>query len=739
MNDREIGEKIRNAVNHTVPDSWEAISSRISSEGTVIDMTDMTKQPKSHKTLIRTLALGTAAALILGTGIFTASRILTSGQVEAVVSLDVNPSIEMQVNAREKVVSAQPLNTDAEAILDGMDLKGTDIRVAVNAVIGSMLQNGYIDELSNAILVSVENKDTQKGEEMTRQLTDEINEILNASAIHGAVISQLMNSDDDLKQLAQSENISAGKAAMIQSVMAQRPALTFSELAGLSINELSLLSTGSNTFTTTGTTSDAAYIGVNKAKEAALQHAGLAEKDTSGLTVELDWDSGRMTYDVKFASGNYLYDYEIDALTGKILEQEKDTLPAGVTDSGASLDAAAARDAALKDAGLILEQIWDLDLDYKYSLYYQRFVYEVDFESADADYDYKIDASTGEILENHREPQQNTRPGTTGQVSGDLITSDAALKAALQHAGVSEADIIGRKVKLDYDDGVYEVEFKAAGVEYEYEIGMTTGKVVNFEKEVDDDFPGNTGNTGNSGSTGNTGSTSTITADEALTIALKHAGVAKADAYIEKTEWDDGHYDIEFKSAGVEYDYEIAADGSIRKSEKDRDDDYVPAGTSTDTSTGSSTSSTASTSTITADEALTIALKHAGVVKVDAYIEKTEWDDGHYDIEFKSAGVEYDYEIATDGSIRKSQQDRDDDYVPAGTSSSTGSTSTITADEALTIALNHAGVAKADARVEKNEWDDDGHYEVEFKAGGMEYEYEIAADGSIRKAEKDHD
>ena len=62
-----------------------------------------------------------------------------------------------------------------------MDLKGVDLDVAVNAIIGSMLKNGYIDELRNSVLVSVENDDAAKGAALQERLTAEIEQL---SLIH---------------------------------------------------------------------------------------------------------------------------------------------------------------------------------------------------------------------------------------------------------------------------------------------------------------------------------------------------------------------------------------------------------------------------------------------------------------------------------------------------------------------------------------------------------------------------
>ena len=53
------------------------------------------------------------------------------------------------------MLSATPANADAVAILDGMDLTGAKVDVAMNAIVGSMLTNGYVDELANSILITV--------------------------------------------------------------------------------------------------------------------------------------------------------------------------------------------------------------------------------------------------------------------------------------------------------------------------------------------------------------------------------------------------------------------------------------------------------------------------------------------------------------------------------------------------------------------------------------------------------
>ena len=75
------------------------------------------------------------------------------------------------------------------------------------------------------------------------------------------------------------------------------------------------------------------------------------------------------------------------------------------------------------------------------------------------------------------------------QVSGGTLTKDEALAKALEHANLrrDQVDYI-KKVELDYEHGrkVYEVSFYKGGYEYEYDIDAESGKVLKFEKDLDD-------------------------------------------------------------------------------------------------------------------------------------------------------------------------------------------------------------------------------------------------------------
>lgn len=75
-----------------------------------------------------------------------------------------------------------------------------------------------------------------------------------------------------------------------------------------------------------GTTS--AAITADRAREIALEHAGLSASGVQFLKTQTDWDDGRLIYEVEFVTGNgnvwKEYDYEIDANTGRIIDFDYD-------------------------------------------------------------------------------------------------------------------------------------------------------------------------------------------------------------------------------------------------------------------------------------------------------------------------------------------------------------------------------------------------------------------------------
>ena len=403
MTNEKMEQRLASAVEKTAPNDVNGVLSRCDErKGTVIPMT--TK--KTTKKRWTTLAAACLALVLLGGGGVFYQQ---AHAVASVVSLDVNPSIELKVNRSEKVLACAPLNEDAKAILadmsNGADLKGAKLDVAVNAIVGSLVRNGYLNSISSAIMISVEDNDTARAEKLQRELTSTVDGVLQTSEAKASVLTQTLTQDAGLAQQARENSISTGKAALVNRVLALNPALKFDALAKLSVEELKDLAEAG---------APAMPIGTDKAMDiaaAAFGKASTAKMAYSEVDPELDESPAH-------------YEVEIRSQTGE-------------------------------------------------------------------EFEYKVDAYTGAILESKREAADGTEvpvvQPSKPAASGDIGYAKAK-SVALNHAGVSESKAYDMDIELDDEDGtlVYEVEFKSGNMEYSYEINAATGAIIKHEAEIDD-------------------------------------------------------------------------------------------------------------------------------------------------------------------------------------------------------------------------------------------------------------
>ena len=402
MTNEKMEQRLASAVEKTAPNDVNGVLSRCEErKGTVIPMTTKKTTKKRWTTAAACLAL----VLLGGGGIFYQQ----AHAVASVVSLDVNPSIELKVSKSEKVLVCTPLNEDAKAILadmgDGADLKGAKLDVAVNAIVGSLVRNGYLNSISSAIMISVEDNDTARAEKLQRELTSTVDGVLQTSEAKASVLTQTLTQDAGLAQQARENSISTGKAALVNRVLALNPALKFDALAKLSVEELKDLAEAG---------APAMPIGTDKAMDiaaAAFGKASTAKMAYSEVDPELDESPAH-------------YEVEIRSQTGE-------------------------------------------------------------------EFEYKVDAYTGAILESKREAADGTEvpvvQPSKPAASGDIGYAKAK-SVALNHAGVSEGKAYDMDIELDDEDGmlVYEVEFKSGNMEYSYEINAATGAILKHEAEIDD-------------------------------------------------------------------------------------------------------------------------------------------------------------------------------------------------------------------------------------------------------------
>jgi len=278
------------------------------------------------------------------------------------VDIDVNPGVEIVTNKKNKVLDVQSTNKDGEIVIDGMDLKNTELKVAVNALIGSMVQKGYIVDNSTGILVTVRNGDPDKAQKVKEEVLDDINFALYKNDLKANVMNQTLTDTVDVSKFAKENNISIGKAVFVLNLAAKDNSLDAKELAKMKISEIAELVAKKgidirdivdyddddsiwenisdaiedidedvNENATVTKENESVYsagtkkqISVDEAKQIALAHANLAQKDVTFVKTKLDNEDNRIVYKIEFVISNIEYDYEIDAVSGEIISSDSD-------------------------------------------------------------------------------------------------------------------------------------------------------------------------------------------------------------------------------------------------------------------------------------------------------------------------------------------------------------------------------------------------------------------------------
>lgn len=152
------------------------------------------------------------------------------------------------------------------------------------------------------------------------------------------------------------------------------------------------------------TNASAGKVDEAKAKEIALNHAGVKAADATVTKSKLDYEDGRQVYEIEFyvsgSSGYTEYDYEIEAATGKIVSCDHDAEsyapPAQSTNSGVKVTEATAKKTALsRVSGATEKDIYEWKLDYDDG----RTEYEGKIIYGGMEYEFTINAATGAVTE----------------------------------------------------------------------------------------------------------------------------------------------------------------------------------------------------------------------------------------------------------------------------------------------------------------------------------------------------
>jgi len=278
--------------------------------------------------MIKLLGVSTLMLSVM-TGCGSGSR---TQDYTSLVTLDINPSIQLQLDEKDKVIDAIAVNDDAKKVLEDMDLKQADANVAMNAVLGSLVKNGYLNANQNTVLLSVENDDDKARVALEDELSQYIYTTLKSYSIEGAIYSQDIDIDDDIESLMNKYSISYGKANLIEDIIDEnddeKKTYKVEDLVKLNAQDLILIYQSLNkddaqkdTHKMVGSVSTKQYISQDEALNVALKNASLTKDKIKNLEIDYDLENGALTYDIEFTYNQNEYEYEVSATKG-IVERE---------------------------------------------------------------------------------------------------------------------------------------------------------------------------------------------------------------------------------------------------------------------------------------------------------------------------------------------------------------------------------------------------------------------------------
>lgn len=230
-------------------------------------------------------------------------------------------------------------------------------------------------------------------------------------------------------------------------------------------------------------------IGKKEAKNIALADAGISSDDISIIRVELDFDHGSFEYEVEFYLEGNEYEYTIDGKTGEIISKDTDyqksvRVPSKNQQTQLlaeqdTISLETAKEAALRSAGLSETEVTftKTKLDREDGI----LIYEIKFYSAEAEYEYEINAVNSKVVS--METKSYRIDSGSSDNSDKYIGVDQAKSIAVEHAEISGDDAVFSKAKLENDDGrtIYEIEFYCGKIEYEYEIDAVSGNIIKYD------------------------------------------------------------------------------------------------------------------------------------------------------------------------------------------------------------------------------------------------------------------
>ena len=224
MNRKETERKIKRSFENAAPDRLDEIKKRLNkatdADG-VVPMHMGKKKKHRDRSIIYTCVLAAVAAVLL---IVNGIMIIEQGNrtkkeemtVARTLTLDLENSVALDVNAVGQVVTVKTLDKDTAEIINGLDLTGTPSDVAVNAIVGAMYQKGCLGgEVTDIVVTETDPAAAEPENSEPAGVSADEAEQSSASSENSAVTPETVESaSDELAEKPEDTSVSVDSAAV---------------------------------------------------------------------------------------------------------------------------------------------------------------------------------------------------------------------------------------------------------------------------------------------------------------------------------------------------------------------------------------------------------------------------------------------------------------------------------------------------------------------------------------------
>lgn len=300
MRKENIEQRLRHEFSDIAPNRLDEVLAAVDAlpenGGTVIDFTQTAKKRRSPLKAV----LSAAATLLLIVGAAGLYANLSADRY--IVAVDVNPAVELRVNGFDRISAVTLKNNDAKTLISEDDLKGKTVSDAVDTLTEKLCGDGYLNENSNGVLVSVHGGN----DALCSKIVGSVGKATERAGFNYAVLYQSLDDDAD------------GKAELIAKLDGRFDDLSIEELSKLSVQELIFLAESLDSLP--DKTELYGKLNGYLSAEDAKHDAGV---DSASATQSIIRYAEQLAYEIVYTENGTTHKYVVSASTGKVLAHEK--------------------------------------------------------------------------------------------------------------------------------------------------------------------------------------------------------------------------------------------------------------------------------------------------------------------------------------------------------------------------------------------------------------------------------